>query len=79
MSQSEFPINLEMNSGWSMITETENQQSDWYSCDHTLVLYSVQGCNLQHLLWLNMLDGYLLLRVNFVEDLLQFTHRVMSL
>ena len=23
MSQSEFPINLEMNSGWSMITETE--------------------------------------------------------
>ena len=23
MSQSEFPINLEMNSGWSMITEIE--------------------------------------------------------
>ena len=28
MSQSEFPINLEMNSGWSMITETENQQNN---------------------------------------------------
>lgn len=67
MSQREFPINLEMNSGWSMITETENQQIGIPVIRRLqCTMYRVvnKGHNLWHLLWLNILDGPLLLQVN---------------
>lgn len=46
MSQSEFPINLEMNSGWSMITETEKI--------NRLVLMSSENYTVHvYMLWFN--------------------------